>query len=113
VSATGIITTVAGTGAAGFSGDGGLATAAQLYLPAGVAVDAFGSLFIADVTGRIRKVSASGIITTVAGSTEGFSGDGGPCCGCAVEDSLRNSGRFVWQPLHRRHQQQAGSEGVG
>ena len=75
----GVITTVAGTGTKGFSGDGGQATSAQLYYPDGVAVDAAGNLYIADeYNHRIRKVSG-GIITTVAGTgTEGFSGDGGP-----------------------------------
>src|ERR1035438_9102207 len=83
VSANGIITTVAGTGARGFGGDGGPATAAQLNYPQGVAVDAAGSLFIAD-TGNmvVRKVSASGILATFAGTAaaadaQGFSGDGG------------------------------------
>src|ERR1017187_6989198 len=76
----GIITTVAGGGTLGPSDDGGPATAAQLYNPVGVAVDATGNLFIAGTSDpRIRKVSASGIITTVAGTgTQGFSGDGGP-----------------------------------
>jgi sugar lactone lactonase YvrE len=74
-----LMTTVAGNGTSGFGGDGGLAAAAQLYVPWGVAVDAFGNLFIADRDNqRIRKVSTSGIITTVAGiGTAGFSGDGG------------------------------------
>ena len=74
----GIITTVAGTGTAGYSGDGGQATSAQLNAPLGVAVDAQGSLYIADdVDHRVRKVSG-GIITTVAGTgSAGFSGDGG------------------------------------
>jgi trimeric autotransporter adhesin len=67
VSASGIITTVAGTGTAGFSGDGGLATSAELSLPQGIAVDSLGSFYIADFNGRIREVSSSGIITTVAG----------------------------------------------
>jgi len=68
---------VAGNGTFGFSGDGGLATAAQLN-PFGIAVDNSGNLFIADAYNlRIRKV-ASGVITTVAGNgTFGFSGDGG------------------------------------
>jgi trimeric autotransporter adhesin len=58
----------------GFSGDGGPATSAALAYPTGVAVDASGNLFIADTgNNRIRKVSASGIITTVAGNgTAGF-----------------------------------------
>ena len=75
----GVITTVAGSGTAGFSGDNGPATSAQLYYPAGVAVDAAGNLYIADTwNSRVRKVS-NGVITTVAGSgTEGFSGDNGP-----------------------------------
>jgi len=66
---TGIITTVAGTGGAGFFGDGGLATSARLN-PDGVAVDGAGNLYIADRgNNRIRKVTAStGIITTVAGT---------------------------------------------
>ena len=81
VSTSGIITTVAGNGDFGFSGDGGLATDAQLDLPPrGVAVDGAGNLFIADDgNNRVRKVSTSGIITTVAGNgTPGFSGDSGP-----------------------------------
>jgi sugar lactone lactonase YvrE/Tol biopolymer transport system component len=80
VSPSGTITTVAGNGTAGFSGDGGPATAAELDGPSGVAVDAAGDVYIADtVNGRVRQVSPSGTITTVAGNgTAGFSGDGGP-----------------------------------
>ena len=79
VSTSGLITTVAGTGAAGFSGDGGAATSAQLNAPTGVALDGAGNLFIADYLNyRIRRVSTSGLITTVAGAgTQGFGGDGG------------------------------------
>ncbi|MES2221921.1 MAG: hypothetical protein V4587_13265 [Acidobacteriota bacterium] len=76
---SGIITTVAGSGTAGFSGDGGLATSAELDAPGDVSVDSAGDLYIADTNnGRIREVSAeSGIITTVAGTgTAGFGGDG-------------------------------------
>jgi uncharacterized protein (TIGR03437 family) len=85
VSASGIISTVAGGGSANL-GDGGPATAAQLLLPAGIAVDAFGDLFIADTgDNRIRKVSAGGIISTVAGNgARGFSGDGGPATSAAL-----------------------------
>ncbi len=80
VSPNGIITTVAGNGNQGFSGDGGPATAASLNNPHGVAVDANGNLYIADGSNnRVRKVSPNGIITTVAGNgNQGFSGDGGP-----------------------------------
>jgi hypothetical protein len=76
---TGIITTVAGNGTNGFSGDGGPATNASLYYPEGVTLDASGNLFIADlVNNRIRKVNATGLITTMAGNgTTNYSGDGG------------------------------------
>jgi sugar lactone lactonase YvrE len=78
--ASGIITTVAGNGTRGFSGDGGPAIAALLSNPTGVFVDDFGNIFIADVNNnRIRKIDPStGIITTFAGGVQGFSGDDGP-----------------------------------
>ena len=78
VSAGGTITTIAGTGTAGFSGDGGPATAAEFYDPIGV-VASGSTLYVADeVNSRIRKIEA-GVITTVAGTgVLGYSGDGGP-----------------------------------
>jgi sugar lactone lactonase YvrE len=79
VTSDGVITTVAGNGVQGFSGDGGLATAASLDSPAGLAIDAAGNLYIADThNNRIRKVSsATGIISTIAGTgAAGFFGDG-------------------------------------
>ena len=86
VSAGGIITTVAGDGVPGFSGDGGPAVSAHLNYPAGVAADEAGNLFIADlVNNRVRKVAPSGIITTVAGSgTKAYSGDGGPAASAGL-----------------------------
>ena len=80
VDATGIITTVAGNGMFGFSGEGGLATQAALFAPEGLYGDGSGNLFIADTGNhRIRRVDPSGIITTVAGSGQAsFFGDGGP-----------------------------------
>jgi sugar lactone lactonase YvrE len=71
----GVITTVAGNGNVGNGGDGGPATSAQLYYPTGVAVDAYGNIYIADSNNnRVRKVDTSGIITTVAGNgTAGYS----------------------------------------
>jgi sugar lactone lactonase YvrE len=79
VSPTGVITTLAGTGVAGFSGDTGQASAAQLDSPNGVAVDAAGNVYIADTfNSRVRKVDPSGVITTLAGTgVAGFSGDTG------------------------------------
>jgi sugar lactone lactonase YvrE len=86
VSRSGIITTVAGNGTPGFSGDGGPATSAGLNIPYAVAVDSAGNLFIADIGNhRIRKVSPSGTITTVAGNgMSDFSGDGGPATSAAM-----------------------------
>ncbi|KUL55364.1 hypothetical protein ADL22_00230 [Streptomyces sp. NRRL F-4489] len=80
VTPDGKISTVAGTGTAGFSGDGGPATAARLNRPFGVAVDSTGALYIAEYGNhRVRKVTADGNISTVAGTTSaGSNGDGGP-----------------------------------
>ncbi|MEU3510726.1 RICIN domain-containing protein [Streptomyces longwoodensis] len=80
VSRDGTISTVAGTGTDGFSGDGGPATSARLDFPLSVAADATGTLYIADHNNhRVRRVAGDGTISTVAGTgTDGFSGDGGP-----------------------------------
>ena len=76
--ANGIISTIAGTGVAGFSGDGGPATKAQLNQPWGLNVDSAGNLFVADYSNqRIRLISKNGIITTLAGFAANFGGDGG------------------------------------
>jgi trimeric autotransporter adhesin len=80
IKSTGVITTVAGNGRSGFSGDGGLATSATFNYPYGVAVDASGSIYVAEESGnRIRMITQStGVITTVAGNGDpSFSGDGG------------------------------------
>ena len=79
MTSTGIITTVAGTGTDGSSGDGGAATSAQLNGPYGVSVDIYGNVYITDTfNNKIRMVTSAGIITTVAGTGDvGFSGDGG------------------------------------
>src|SRR5205823_3373140 len=76
---SGIITTVAGNGTVGFSGDGGPATAAQINSPTGLAVDGTGKIYIADSSnGVVRRINA-GTISTFAGTGNyGFSGDGGP-----------------------------------
>jgi DNA-binding CsgD family transcriptional regulator len=79
ISADGTITTVAGTGEAGYAGDGGVASQSVLNSPQGLAVDAEGNLYISDsVNDRVRKIDLEGVITTIAGNGEqGYSGDGG------------------------------------
>ena len=80
VGSNGVITNLAGTGTAGFAGDGGPAASASLNLPYGLAVDLNGNVFIADLGNlRVRRISPDGTITTVAGSGQkGSAGDGGP-----------------------------------
>jgi sugar lactone lactonase YvrE len=76
---TGIINTIAGTGTAGFSGDGAVATKAQLNFPSGVAVDSSGNVYIADALNRrVRKVSGTTIATIAGNGVLSYSGDGGP-----------------------------------
>lgn len=85
--ATGLVTTVAGTGSPGYSGDGGPATKAQLGGPGSLAIDTAGNIFFGDpYNHRVRMVSAAtGIITTVAGSGSEFdSGDGGPALNAGI-----------------------------
>lgn len=86
----GIISTVAGTGVAGFSGDGGLASQAQLSTPVAIAVDSAGNLFISDLgNARIRRVAPDGRISTVAGTGAfGADGLGGPAEFASLHNSL-------------------------
>lgn len=89
ITPSGIISVFAGTfGSAGYSGDGGAATAAKFNRPVGIAVDAIGQVYIADVSNyRIRKVNTSGIITTVVGAgVAGYTGDGGPATAAKVDE---------------------------
>ncbi len=78
--ATGVITTIAGVGESGYSGDGGPAVEATLYEPYSLAIDSDGSVYIVDrLNAVVRKVAPDGIMTTVAGTGEqGYSGDGAP-----------------------------------
>jgi uncharacterized protein (TIGR03437 family) len=82
----GTINTVAGSGTAGFGGDGGAATSAQLNIPTGLAVDGAGNLYISDFSNnRVRKVTPGGVITTLAGNgLAGYLGDGGPATGAQL-----------------------------
>ena len=93
VDTKGIITTIAGTGVPGFSGDGGHAVAAQLDSPQGIAVDPDGNIVFIDAQNqRIRRIDAQGIITTIVGNGEpGFSGDGGP-----ATDARINAPEHLW-----------------
>ncbi len=90
IDSAGIISTIAGTGNSGYSGDGGPATSAQLNIPVAVTVDGFGNLFIADAGNhRIRKISPSGIISTAAGTGFwGFNGDGGSPAAATLNDPI-------------------------
>ena len=88
VSTNGTISTIAGTGVAGFSGDGGVATQAMISLPTAIAVDSSGNVFFADSNNnRVREVvAASGTIQTVAGNGEqGYSGDGGAATSASLD----------------------------
>src|SRR5262249_48291340 len=80
VKATGNIITIAGTGTAGYSGDNGPATAAQINAPWGVAVDGSGNVYFTDQgNNRVREIKTNGVIVTIAGTgTAGYSGDNGP-----------------------------------
>ena len=90
---TGIITTVAGTGTASYTGDGGPATSATLYRPTAVVMDAAGNLYISDdLNYVIREVAAgTGTITTIVGNSDtntgAFSGDGGPATSAQINDA--------------------------
>ncbi|HEY1212349.1 MAG TPA: Ig-like domain repeat protein [Bryobacteraceae bacterium] len=88
VSTNGTISTIAGTGVAGFSGDGGVATVAMISLPTAIAVDSAGNIFFADSNNnRVREIeAASGTIQTVAGNGEqGYSGDGGAATSASLD----------------------------
>ena len=109
----GTITTLAGNGNSGFSGDAGPSGGASLSHPMGVALDSSRNLYIADFTNnRVRKVS-SGTITTIAGiGAFEFSGDGGQATSASLAQPGGDGRRFKRQRLHSRHLQQPDPEGV-
>jgi len=90
VNTSGIISTFAGNGTSGYSGDGGAASSAELDWPDGIFMDVSGNLFISDeVNVRIRKVNSSGIISTIAGNgVQGFSGDGGAATSAEMDNIM-------------------------
>lgn len=89
ISTSGIITTFAGNGTAGYTGDGAAATAAMLSGPTGLATDVAGNLYIADAVGNvIRRVSATGVISTFAGTgSGGYSGDLGAATAAQISSA--------------------------
>ena len=89
INTSGIISTVAGNGSYGYTGDGVQATASELFNPQGITLDASGNLYIADESNqRVREVSTSGIISTIAGlgGSGTFSGDGGPTTAAGINN---------------------------
>ena len=90
VNSLGIITTIAGTGITGSTGDGGPATSATFSSPSGLIFDKFGRLYVADFLGNnVRMIDNDGIISTVVGNgLLGFSGDGGPATDAAIKSPI-------------------------
>ena len=88
INSSGIISTVAGNGSVGFSGDGGLAVNASFSTTYSVAVDPAGNIYISDIYNtRIRKVNTAGIVSTIGGNgSVGFSGDGGPATSAQISN---------------------------
>ena len=116
INTSGIISTVAGNGSVGFTGDGVAATTTSLNQPQGICCDVFGNLYIADTFNqRVRKVSTSGIITTVVGTGNGgFTGDGGVASAAEIHnpwdiifDSQNNM--FISDPGNNRIRKVNGS----
>ena len=92
----GIITTIAGTGVSGTGGDNGPATSAQFVRPLDVDVTADGAILVLDEgAGRVRRIGPDGVITTVAGSIDGFepTGDGGPATAAVLGFGAENLAR--------------------
>ncbi len=111
VNPQGIITTIAGTGVTGSTGDGGPATAAQLDDPRGLALDAAGNLYVSNAEGTtipsVRRISTSGVITTVAGGNPaGFSGDGGPATSARLNEprsiAVRGNNLYIADSINNR-----------
>ncbi len=107
VDPSGTITTVVGTGVAGYSGDTGPATNAEISAPGPMTVDPEGNIFFADDNSTVRKVDVNGIITTVAGTGEpGYSGDCGPAASAQLDGpsgiTIRDGVLYIVDGLNRR-----------
>ena len=102
IDASGIISTVAGTGMSGNTGDGGPATAAQIGMAAGIVFDPLGNIYITDILNYvIRKIDIAGTITTIAGNgTQGYSGDGGPATAAQFNVNVNCSAVDTWGNLY-------------
>ncbi len=117
INAAGIITTVVGTGTAGYSGDGGPATAAKLYIPCGMIFDSSDNLYFCDYGNyAVRKVDASGVISTVAGNgSDGFSGDGGPATAARIDAgriAFNKSGDLFLADYHNNRVRMVNTSGI-
>lgn len=118
ITSGGAITTVAGNGWAGYSGDGGLAIAACMLQPQGVAVDDYGNLYIADTgNNRVRKIAFDGTISTVAGNgTPGYSGDGGAATAASLKGpssvAIDGVGNIYVADSGNRRVRKIGSDGI-
>jgi uncharacterized protein (TIGR03437 family) len=89
VAPNGMISTIAGDGVAGYSGDGGAASQAQLSYPAGIAVDSGGAVYFADAGAAVRKIDSSGRISTIAGNGSlGYTGDGGLATAASLDGPI-------------------------
>jgi sugar lactone lactonase YvrE len=114
----GAIRAFAGTGEAGFSGDGGLALEATFGEVIGVTTDALGNVYLADTGNqRIRRVDPDGLVTTVAGSGErGYSGDGGPATEAAMSDPvmivIADDGTLYFSDTHNNVVRRVDTDGI-
>lgn len=117
VSPSGVITTVAGTGISALAGDGGPAVAAALSSPTHLALDGTGGILVADTgNDRVRRIAPDGSISTVAGSSEGFAGDGGPAVSAKLSGPLglavAADGRIIIADSYNRRVRQVGVDGT-
>lgn len=118
VNTSGVISTIAGTGTAGYSGDGGAATAAAINVPNGVVVDAGGNLFFTDGNNnRVRKINTSGTISTIAGTgTASLSGDGGPATAATISKpygiTINASGELLFSDMFNYRIRKINSSGI-